>query len=204
MAADRGAIVAGIDAAAPLIEIARQRTANGDFRVGDLETLPWPDDAFDVVTGFSSFQFADDKARALGEARRVSSRMVVVVVPSRVAESGITQVFQPVFPLFAPEALETMRQSGMFALSQPGKLEDVLLAAGLKIREDEEVDCRISFEDAENAVRAFVGAGPTSLAIQRSGEEAVVEAVRSALVPLTDAKGRVSLPAWYRVVVSDR
>ena len=65
MAADRGASVAGIDAAKELIEIAAERTPEGDFRVGDLEALPWPEDSFDVVTGFSSFQFADDKVRAL-------------------------------------------------------------------------------------------------------------------------------------------
>jgi ubiquinone/menaquinone biosynthesis C-methylase UbiE len=98
MAADRGAIVAGVDAAGPLIEVAAERTPEGDFRVGDMETLPWPDDSFDIVTGFSSFQFADDKARALGEARRVSRGQVAVVIPSRVPESGITQVFKPLFP----------------------------------------------------------------------------------------------------------
>jgi SAM-dependent methyltransferase len=72
MAADRGASVAGIDAAGELVEIAAERTPGGDFRVGDLEALPWPENSFDVVTGFSSFQFADDKVRALAEARRVS------------------------------------------------------------------------------------------------------------------------------------
>ena len=72
MAADRGASVAGIDAAEGLIEIAAERTPEGEFRVGDLEELPWQEDSFEVVTGFSSFQFADDKVRALSEAGRVS------------------------------------------------------------------------------------------------------------------------------------
>ena len=100
MAADRGASVAGIDAAERLIEIAAERTSEGDFRVGDLEALPWPEDSFDVVTGFSAFQFADDKVRALMEARRVSRRPVAVVIPSRVPESGITLVFKALFPFF--------------------------------------------------------------------------------------------------------
>ena len=67
MAADRGGHVAGIDAAEQLISVAAGRTPEGDFRVGDLEALPWPDDSFEVVTGFSSFQFADDKIRAIAE-----------------------------------------------------------------------------------------------------------------------------------------
>jgi SAM-dependent methyltransferase len=95
LAADLGASVGGIDAAEGLIEIAAERTPEGDFRVGDLEALPWPSDSFDVVTGFSSFQFADDKVRAFAEARRVSRRTVAVVIPSRVSESGIASVFKP-------------------------------------------------------------------------------------------------------------
>ena len=63
MAADRRVTVAGIDAAKELIEIAAERTPDGDFRVGDLEELPWPDRSFDWVTGFTSFQFADDSSR---------------------------------------------------------------------------------------------------------------------------------------------
>ena len=45
MAADLGARVAGIDAAEELVEIAVERTPDGDFRVGDLEALPWPEDS---------------------------------------------------------------------------------------------------------------------------------------------------------------
>jgi hypothetical protein len=202
MAADRGAIVAGIDAAASLIEIAAERTPEGDFRVGDLEALPWPDDSFNVVAGFSAFQFADDKVGALAEARRVSRGHVAVVIPSRVAESGITQVFKPLFPLFPPEALESMKESGMFALSEPGKLDAVLAAAGLIPQHDNDVDCRIFFEDANAAVRAFVGAGPTALAIQQSGEEAVADSVRGALGPFTASEGNVTLPAWFRAVIT--
>jgi SAM-dependent methyltransferase len=202
MAADRGASVAGIDAAAELIEIATERTPEGDFRVGDLEALPWPEDSFDAVTGFSSFQFADDKVRALTEARRVSLGPVVVVIPSRVSESGITAVFKPLFPLFPVEALESMKHSGIFALSELGKLEEVLAAAGLTMDEDDEIESLIVFEDAAEAMRAFVGAGPTALAIGHSGELAVAQAVRESLGPFTGTDGRVTLPAWYRVVIA--
>lgn len=202
MAADRGASIAGIDAAQGLIEIAAERTPEGDFRVGDLEALPWPEDSFDAVTGFSAFQFADDKALALAEARRVSRGPVAVVIPSRVSESGITLVFKPLFPLFPPEALESMKHSGMFALSEPGKLEDVLAAAGLTVDEDDEIESLIVFDDAAGAVRAFTGAGPTTLAIAHSGELAVSQAARDALGPFTGTDARVTLPTWYRVVLA--
>jgi SAM-dependent methyltransferase len=202
MAADRGASVAGIDASEELIKIAAERVPGGDFRVGDIEALPWDDDSFDVVTGFSAFQFADDKVRALSEAGRVSRGPVAVVIPTRVPESGITSVFKPVFPLFAEDALASMKQSGMFALSEPGKLEQVLAAAALTPYEDDENECPIVFNDVTAAERAFLGAGPTQLAISNSGEATVAKAVRSAVEQFIDTGGRVVLPAWYRAVLA--
>jgi len=202
MAADRGAAVAGIDAAAALIAIAGERTSEGDFRVGDLEALPWPDDSFDLVTGFSAFQFADDKVRALSEAGRVARGDVVVVIPVRTAESGIPEVFKSLVPLFPPEALASMKETGMFALSEPGKLEHVISAAALRRYDDEEIECPIVFEDLTTAVRAFVGAGPAAAAVANAGEPAVTEAARAGVDPFTDEDDRVVLPAWYRVVLT--
>jgi SAM-dependent methyltransferase len=202
MAADRGASVAGIDAAEQLIAIAAERTPGGDFRTGDLEALPWPDDSFDLVTGFSAFQFADDKVRAFTEAKRVSRDLVAVVIPTRVPESGIAAVFKPLFPLFPPEALESMKSSGMFALSEPGRLDEFLAAAGLVSQDDNEIDCPVQYGDAETAARAFLGAGPTQLAIRDSGKQAVAQAVRNALNSFTQPDGRVTLPASYRVVIA--
>jgi SAM-dependent methyltransferase len=202
MAADRGATVAGIDASTELIEVAAERVPEGDFRVGDIEALPWESDSFDLVTGFSAFQFADDKVQALREARRVSRGSVAVVIPTRVPESGIAAVFKPVFPLFAEDVLAALKESGMFALSEPGKLEDVLSAAGLTAYDDEDIECPIAFEDVGAAERAFMGAGPTQLAIENSGEAAVAKAVGSSLGQFTDADGRVLLPAWYRAVLA--
>jgi hypothetical protein len=203
MAADRGAVVAGIDAAKALIDIATERTANGDFRVGDLEALPWPDQSFDWVTGFSAFQFTDNKVRALAEARRVSRGFVGIVIPSHASQSGIASVFKPLSHLFPAHALESMRHSGIFALSEPSRLDDVLEAVGLRVEHDREIDCRIVFRNAEAALRAFRGAGPTAIAIQHSGEAAVARALAESLRPFTRADERVTLPGRYRVVLTE-
>jgi SAM-dependent methyltransferase len=202
MAADRGASVAGIDASAELIAIASERSKEGDFRVGDIEALPWDDDSFDLVTGFSAFQFADDKVQALREAGRVTRGAVVVVIPTRAAESGVSAVFRPVFPLLPDAELRSLAASGMFALSEPGKLEEVLGVAALTALEDSEIECPIAFEDIDTAERAFIGAGPTQLAIRHSDEATIAETIRAALGQFVDAGGRVVLPAWYRAVTA--
>lgn len=203
MAADRGARVSGVDASAELVDIASERTPDGDFRVGDLETLPWVDGSFDLVTGFSAFQFADDKAKALSEAGRVSRGPVAVVVPTRTAESGLAEAFKPLLPLFPPEERARLKESGIFALSEPGKLENELAAAGMVVKESTDVECPVVFDSMETGVRAFVGAGPTMLAIQHSGENQVAAAVRDGLSPYIDVDGQVTLPGWYHVVFTE-
>lgn len=199
MAADIGAEVAGIDASAELVDITATRTPDADVRVGDLEALPWDDDSFDVVTGFSSFQFADDKVKALREAGRVSRDLVVAVIPTRAPESDLAAAFTPIFPLFPSDALAGMKSSGIFALTEPGRLDEVLTAAGLTVREDVELACPATFPDTATAVRAFLGAGPMQLALEHSGQQAVTDAIRDALAPFTGSDGRVTLDGWYRL-----
>jgi ubiquinone/menaquinone biosynthesis C-methylase UbiE len=80
LAARRGAKVTGIDAAAPFIEIARERVPEAELAVGEMEELPYADDSFDVVTGLNAFQFAADPANALREAARVGRPGAPIVI----------------------------------------------------------------------------------------------------------------------------
>ena len=59
------------------------------------------------------------------------------------------------------------------------------------------------FENVETAVRAFVGAGPTMLAISNSVDQQVADAVRDGIGLYTDPQGQVTLPGWYRAVFTD-
>src|SRR5260221_4599874 len=80
VAAERGAKVSGLDAAEALLAIARERTPAGDFRLGELEALPFPAASFEVITGFNSFQFAVRPIAALEEARRVARPGARIVI----------------------------------------------------------------------------------------------------------------------------
>jgi SAM-dependent methyltransferase len=200
LAAQRGARVAGIDASRELVEIAAEQSPDADLRVGDFEALPWPDDAFDIVTGFSTFQFANDHAAALTEARRVSRSDVWVAIPTRLSDSGIPQLFATLVPLMPPEARPILKRSGMYALSAPGALDDVLAAAGMAHRSDETIAAASVFADAAAAVEAFLSAGATALAVQHSGQSAVATALHDALTQFTSEGGHITLPGWFRVV----
>src|SRR6266542_3044767 len=58
--AERGGEPYGIDASEALVAFARTRLPDSaDLRTGEMEDLPWPDDTFELVTGFNSFFFAN-------------------------------------------------------------------------------------------------------------------------------------------------
>lgn len=202
MAADRGATVAGIDAAPGLIAIAKERTPEGDLRVGDMEALPWDDDSFDLVTGFSSFQFAANPVGALREARRVAKpgRRVVAAVPGRPEDNELAAFLTAIAPLMPAPPPDT-RSSGPLALSEEGWLEAVVGQAGLEPKETAEVDCPLEFPDQQTMVRGLLSAGPVALAIRSAGEKAVRRAAIESLAPYRNVAGGYRLENRFRYVM---
>lgn len=71
-AARRGAVVHGLDVEPDALAQAVDHLPDGDFRLGLMEDLPWPDDTFDVVTAFNAIQYALDPEMSIREARRVA------------------------------------------------------------------------------------------------------------------------------------
>ena len=63
--------VAGLDAAAPMLEVARKMAPEVEWREGDAASLPFGAGEFDAVVCQQGFQFFRDKAAAAREIRRV-------------------------------------------------------------------------------------------------------------------------------------
>jgi SAM-dependent methyltransferase len=74
-AARRDCAVTGIDFTLPLLEQARQRAAaehlQVDFREGDIENIPFPDEAFDIVLSTFEVMFSTDQRKTAKELLRV-------------------------------------------------------------------------------------------------------------------------------------
>lgn len=69
----------GIDASAPMLELARRRLPERvDLNRGFAENLPYEDNAFDTVALITTLEFVDDPLRALQEALRVARRHVLL------------------------------------------------------------------------------------------------------------------------------
>jgi SAM-dependent methyltransferase len=130
LVADRGALPFGLDASEALIELARDRVPQADLRVGEMESLPYGDGAFDLVTGFNSFFFASDMTAALREAKRVAKPGATVLIqvwgpPERNDLEAMKEVARPFMPAPPPDAPEPP------PLWKPGVLEGIAAQAGL-------------------------------------------------------------------------
>jgi SAM-dependent methyltransferase len=201
LAAGRGAIVTGIDAAGPFIEIARERLPDADLTVGEMESLPYGDDSFDAVTGFMAFQFAADPARALREAGRVGRAGAPVLIatwgrPEQCDAAGYVRAIGGLLPPPPPGA------PGPFALSETGALEEFAARGGLTPGERREVLCVWAFPDEESLLLALKSTGFAVKAAESAGEEAVTEAVLEAVVPSRTSDGGYRLENVFTYLVA--
>lgn len=201
LAVERGARAAGLDAAAPLIEIARERVPDADLRVGEMEALPHGDDAFDVVTGFNAFQFAADPAHALREAGRVARPGAPVVVatwgrPEQCEAGGYVRAVGGLLPPPPPGA------PGPFALSAPGALEELAARGGLRPGTRREVACAWTFAGDEDLLRGLRSTGFAVRAAAEAGEDAVGEAILGAAAPYRASDGGYRLENVFTYLIA--
>jgi SAM-dependent methyltransferase len=201
LASGLGAQVAGLDAAEASVAIARERTPEGDFRLGEMEDLPWPDNAFDVVTGFNAFQYAASVVSALREARRAArpGGRVAMAVWGRAEDCEIVATVAALGKLLPPPPAGA---PGPFALSAPGRVEGLLKEAGLAPLSSGEVDCVFSFPDLETAVRAHMSAGPAAMAARQAGVEAVRQAIAESLAAFRTSDGGYRQRNRFRYVIA--
>ena len=177
IAAAQGADVSGLDASPGLLEIARERVPEGDFRLGDMVSLPWEDDAFDAVTFINAFFFAPDRDATLREAQRVAQpggRIAVTswASPDKVEATAYLAALEPLLPPL-PAEIDPFIPSA--------DLERLALAAGLRPDRVIDLDWTWQYPDQDTALRGWMSPGPSTLAIQTAGEEAVRDALARTL-----------------------
>lgn len=201
MAAERGARVSGLDATPAMIDIAKRRTPEGDFRVGDMETLPFDSDSFHVVTGFNSFQYATNAVNALREARRVAKKdsPVAMAVWGKAADCQAADYVAVLFQFLPPPPPGA---GGPFGLSEDGALEALARQAGLTPVEVGDVDCPWEYKDTETALRGLLSAGPAVVAMQLAGEDRVRKAVLEVLNSFRQASGAYRMENKFRYMIA--
>ena len=208
IARDRGATVAGLDATNELIEIARERTPDGEFAVGEMEHLPWPDDSFDAVTGFHSFFLAADMVAALREARRVARPGGTVALtiwgrPERCDSTGLFAAMRRLVEGEAPAVQESVPKApGRPALHEEEVILGVAGEACLQPTELAYLGYLEEYADVETMARGMLAAPPGRAARRATSAEAVREVLREAAQPRVSDTGTVRLREEVRYLIA--
>ncbi len=202
MAGDRGARVSGLDATPELLAIAVERNPGADLRVGDLQSLPFADACFDVVTGFNSFFYAADLVAAFREAARVvrPGGHVALTAFGRPERCESTPVFRFLGPLFPKHALEDEEP----ALHEGGVLESLLAQAGLTTIDAGYLEIAEEHPDTDTLLRGWLSVGPVRAAVRNAGEDAVREALTGAVAPLRTSTGGYRIEDEFRYLIARR
>jgi SAM-dependent methyltransferase len=201
MASERGATVTGFDASEELLRVARTRVPEAELRQGDLETLPYGDDSFDLVTSFNAIQFAADPVAALREAKRVLAPhgQFAIVTWGDYERCDMRWVFSEIGPLLPPPPPGA---EGPFALSAPGRLEALVTSVGLTPEIAGVVAAPFTFPDLDSAIRIQISAGPLQRCIQVAGEEATRQALTNAFAHARRDDGSYRLDNEFRFLIA--
>jgi SAM-dependent methyltransferase len=200
LAADRGAVVSGLDASASLLGIARGRTPGADLRTGDIQALPFGDASFDIVTSFNAIQYATDPAVAVQQLARVCrpGGLVAIGVWGDPARCETEALFARLRSLAPPPP----GTPAPLAVSEPGAVESLLEKAGLTVAGGGEAPVSFSYRDHEQAWTAHISAGPLQKVIDIAGAGAVRQAMHDVLEADRKPDGRLCQDNVFRYVLA--
>ena len=201
LAEKRGATVSGIDAAEGFLAVARERLPAADIQHGDIEELPFADEAFDAVTAFNSVQYAADPSAALREIKRVAKpgAGVAVVTWGTADQCEMRVLLGAIGALLPPPPPGA---GGPFALAAPGALEALVESAGLTTERALDVSTPYIYPNLDIATTGQLSSGPARMAINTAGLDATTAAVREAMATGTQADGTIRLDNVFKVVVA--
>jgi len=208
IARDRGAWVAGLDATSRFIDIARERTPDGEFEVGEMEDLRWQDDTFDVVTGFNSFFLADDMLGALREARRVArpGGTLALTVFGRPERCDSTTLFAAMLRLVEADDAQTEESERKPAEPPALHEEEVILGiageAGLRPTDCAYFQFTEEYPDAETMARGMLAAPPGRKAARATSADKVSEVLTKAVQHRVSRSGAVRLREEVRYLIA--
>lgn len=160
--ARRGARVTGVDIASELVAAAKARAeAEGlaiDYRIGDAESLPFADGAFDAVISTCGVMFASRPEAAAAELARVTRHSGRIALTTWLNDSNVARMFQVMKPYMA--APPDPAPPSPFEWGRTERIRE-LLARDFDLKFEKGVSCYRE-PSGESAWQTFsTGYGPT-------------------------------------------
>jgi ubiquinone/menaquinone biosynthesis C-methylase UbiE len=191
----RGRVV-GLDISAGMLTVARSIPSQMDWiewKEADAQSIPFPDGSFDIVTCQLGLQFIPDRAKALGEMRRVlspSGRLAILVWRSIRYSPGFAVLEQALEQHAGSEAAKWMRSP--FSLGDQQELRNLLETTGFVNQAIRIGIGTVRFKSVDQFVSLYTAGTPLSALVSHmsaKAHSATVESVRSGLKSYIDDEG---------------
>lgn len=127
-----GGRVAGVDIVPGMIEVAKQNAPDIEWHVGKAESLPFPNESFDVVVSQFGLMFFTDRIRAIREMLRVltsGGRLAVAVWDSLENITAYASLVELLQRTAGQQAADALRAP--FVLGDRGELSKIFSEAGV-------------------------------------------------------------------------
>jgi SAM-dependent methyltransferase len=190
--------VAAVDPSEPFAAAAADRVPAADVRVGAAESLPWPDDAFDVALSQLVVNFMSDADAGVAEMRRVVRPGGTVASCTWDYSGGMTmlRIFWDAALALDPGAWDEARN---MRYQDVDSLRELWLRTGLGAVETDALVVEASYRDFDDYWEPFTGgvgpAGAYCLSLDPDRRAALREECRRRLgVP--DGAFTLSATAW--------
>ena len=187
----RGAEAHGVDLSENFVSIARQRHPGAQFRTGDAEDLPFPDDGFDAAVCGYGIIHVPRPATVLSEMVRTlrpGGRMAASVWASPEPGTGFGVVYAAV-TAHADSAVPLPHGPDFFQFSAADALADALAGAGLEDVSTRRVEQTFRIDGPDTLFATITDAAVRLSGLLRAQSADRLAAIRAAL-----AAGLAALP----------
>jgi SAM-dependent methyltransferase len=188
-AATRGAHPVGVDISDGMLELARSRQPQLEFRWADAESLPFEDGSFDAVVGGFVLNHLPNPERAMAEAGRVLAPGGAVAYsvwdrPERNRINGV--VADAIEDVGVERPPEVADGPDSYRFSDDPEFESLLSAAGLEQVQVETVGLTLEAADADAFWTGFMGSSVRMRAVIEAQPEDVRRRIRAAFEQRVD------------------
>ena len=194
-AADRGALVTGIDSDPTAVRLAAAAVPHGAFVLGDAERPP--PGRFDVVAAVQLLMHVADPGAVLAAAAR-SGAVVAATVWGRDHECDIRVFGEALEPWLGPRP----SAPGGPPVTEPERLREVAERAGLAVERLQEVVCPFQYADEAELLRPLLGSAVGRAVGRRVGPADLRSAVLRHLEPYRTEAGGYRLQNLFRVLIA--
>jgi SAM-dependent methyltransferase len=194
-AADRGALVTGLDADPGAVAAAAALVPDGSFAVGDAHDPP--PGPFDVVAAVQLLAHVTNPVAVLRGAGRVGAG-VVVTVWGRESECDVRAFGEALARWLPPRGAA----AGPPPVTEPSRLRRLVELAGLRIAQVDEVSCHFDYPDEDALLGPLLASGLGRHALNRAGPAAVRAAVHDRLAAHRAPTGGYRLQNLFRILLA--